>query len=81
MKRTQIQIPDTIYNKLKKVAAKKEISLAELIRKAAEYLLCLHPEYDKAEADWQPPEPEDLGQFITDDPEWKLIANNDITLY
>lgn len=76
MKRTQIQIPDKLYYNLKKLAAKEETSLAELIRRAAEYLLCLYPEYEEFQANWQPPEPEDLGEFLMDDSEWRLMAHD-----
>ena len=75
MKRTQVQIPDRLYNKLKAFARKEEISLAEVIRRAAEYLLHLYPEYNESYSDWSPPEPEDLGDFLADDSEWRVIAN------
>jgi len=75
MKRTQVQIPEHLYKKLKELAAREEISLAEVIRRAAEYLLRLYPEYKQAESDWQPPEPKDLGQFLIEDSEWRIKAN------
>ena len=76
MKRTQIQIPDALYEKLKKLAKKEETSLAEIIRRAGEYLLYLYPEFDKSAGEWSLPVPEDLGPFLKDDDEWREIAND-----
>ena len=42
MTRTQIQFPDPLYEDLKKVAKRKDWSLAELLRRAAEaYLITI----------------------------------------
>ena len=73
MKRTQIQLPDRLYDRLKALAAQEETSLADVIRRAAEYLLRLHPE--ESTASWDIPEPESLGPFLSGDEDWRLQAN------
>ena len=42
--KTQIQLPDDLYRSLKRVAAEKEWSLAETLRRGAEQLLQQFPE-------------------------------------
>ena len=43
MMKTQIQLSDALYRDLKRLAAAKEWSLAETIRRAAEQFLARHP--------------------------------------
>lgn len=43
MNRTQIQLPDALYERAKAFAAEREISLAEVIRKGLELLLDRYP--------------------------------------
>jgi hypothetical protein len=38
MIKTQIQLPDALYLELKRVAKEREISLAEVLRRGAEYI-------------------------------------------
>ncbi len=75
MRRTQIQLPDTLYDRLKVLAKNEETSLAEIIRRAAEYMLLLHPEYENTQRDWNPPAPEDLGEFRSHESDWRILAN------
>lgn len=59
MTRTQIQLPDDIYARAKKVAAMREISLAELARRGLEYILSVYaPEPTN---DWGLPRPRRVG--------------------
>tara|TARA_B100000029_G_scaffold381231_1_gene376358 strand:- start:312 stop:596 length:285 start_codon:yes stop_codon:yes gene_type:complete len=53
MIRTQIQLPDRLYHDLKRLAASREWSLAETLRRAAEQFLARYPA--TAQADWKPP--------------------------
>ena len=64
MVRTQIQLPDEIYNRAKKLAQAREISLAELARRGLEYVLGVYA--SDADGDWQPPAPRRLG--------WKRLS-------
>lgn len=61
MIRTQIQLPDELFERAKKVCEAREISLAELARRGLEYILSVYapePEYPE---DWSPPKPRCLG--------------------
>lgn len=39
MKRTQIQIPDHLFEQAARVAGQREISMAELVRRGLEYMI------------------------------------------
>jgi hypothetical protein len=64
MKRTQIQMPDHLYQAAHHLAERQEISMAELVRRGLEYMLAVVPGTKSAEA-WQLPPVHDLG---ADDP-------------
>ncbi len=58
MIKTQIQLPEDLYHALKRVAAAKEWSLAETLRRGAENLLQQYPDpglQPTAARDWEPP--------------------------
>lgn len=61
MVKTQIQIPDALYRDLKRLAAAREWSLAETLRRAAEQLLARHPVVPPGSAEWQPPVSDAVG--------------------
>lgn len=61
MIRTQIQLPDKIYKRLKTLAAEQEMPLAEVIRRAAEAYLTRYPEDRKKAGKWQLPKGAPLG--------------------
>lgn len=76
MIRTQIQLSDKLYHRLKRLAESEETSLANIIRRAGEYLVSAHPEVAHNAEKWEAPEPCKLGisQAIPCS-EWKLAAN------
>lgn len=75
MIRTQIQLPDRLHRALKAIAVREETSLAEIMRRAGEYFLVVHPRpLDQMEA-WEPPGPQDLGEIVAPESEWRLMAN------
>jgi hypothetical protein len=76
MKRTQIQLPDRLYERLKAQAADEESSLAELMRKAGEYYLSVHPAPAGQTRPWTPPAPRDLGAFLASEDRWRELAND-----
>ena len=43
MVKTQIQLPDRLYREAKRVAAKRELSLAEVLRRGVEYIARVYP--------------------------------------
>lgn len=72
MVRTQIQLPDALYTELKAAAKKREMSLAELIRRGVEYILDIYPPVTTN--DWQLPAPKKLGWCNLSHAEIKAIA-------
>lgn len=61
MVRTQIQLPDALYRDLKRLAAAREWSLAETLRRAAEQLLARHPPVPASASSWRPPVSDAVG--------------------
>lgn len=75
MVKTQIQLPEHLYREAKRIAAEYEMSFAEVVRRSLERTVPAYPR--RGAADWQPPEPRDLGQRrAVDDDEWRLLAND-----
>lgn len=77
MIRTQIQLPDSLYLALKRVATAREWSLAEALRRGAEYVVQTFPDHADSAIAWRLPEPVDLGLTCDpfDDPNWREQAN------
>ncbi len=72
MVRTQIQLPDELFARAKKICAAREMSLAELARRGIEYTLNVYaPEVD---SEWQLPAPKSLGWRGLTDAEIKVQA-------
>jgi hypothetical protein len=77
MIRTQIQLPDELYDRTKRLAASKEVSLAELVRRGLEYMLSIHRLDAPARQGWQLESPAEAG-LLRDpfsNPEWRVEAN------
>ena len=55
MTRTQIQLPDELYQRAKAFAAKREISLAEMTRRGLELFLARFPEPESKKRGWKLP--------------------------
>ena len=55
MTKTQIQLPDALYRDLKRLAAAREWSLAETLRRAAEQFLARYPAETTPTHSWRPP--------------------------
>lgn len=66
MIRTQIQFPDPLYHRLKKIAESQDWSLSEVMRKAAEHFVTRFPEDPKPKAIWRFPTLDCGGDFLTD---------------
>ena len=62
MVRTQIQLPDALYDEAKRVARERERSLAEVVRPRVEYITQVYPAITGGEP-WSPPAARDLGPF------------------
>ena len=75
MVRTQIQLPDALYDEVKRVAREREMSLAEVVRRGVEYITQVYPPVVGTEP-WRPPAPSDLGTFKAPEEDWRLIVND-----
>lgn len=70
MIRRQIQLPDDVYERARKVCESRKISMAELARRGFEYMLSVYSPAPGAGDDWQPPKPRNLG--------WKGLSHAEI---
>ena len=70
MTRTQIQLPDEVYERARKVCQSREISLAELARRGLEYILSVYTAPPGGSGEWQPPKPRRLG--------WRGLSDADL---
>jgi hypothetical protein len=61
MVKTQIQLPNELYERVKQLAKQKEWSLAETLRRGAELLLQQYPAPQSVRQPWTPPKPRRLG--------------------
>ena len=52
MPRTQIQLPEPLFNQIKRIAAQHDCSLAECVRRGMEAYLQTCPETDAAAEKW-----------------------------
>lgn len=55
MTRTQIQLPDELYERAKAFAAKRELSLAEITRRGLELFLNRYQETENPQRQWTLP--------------------------
>ena len=55
MTRTQLQLPDELYQRAKRFAAQRELSLAEIARRGIEEYLAKFPENPTPKAEWKLP--------------------------
>ena len=55
MTRTQIQLPDQLYQRAKTFAAERELSLAEITRRGLELFLDRYPKSGPVSDPWQLP--------------------------
>lgn len=83
MTRTQIQLPDELYQRAKTFASQREISLAEITRRGLELFLARFPEEAPGKKAWKLPKVrsggikvalEDLRQIATEDEEIRSLG-------
>lgn len=75
MIRTQVQLPDELYRAARRLAAEREITLAEVVRRGLEHMLRIYPPRDEVSGGWRPPPPRRLGQFRAPEDQWRELAN------
>ena len=61
MIKTQIQLPDDLYRRVKHFSAEREWSLAETFRRAVEQFCARYPAEPMKEGEWSLPTPRNLG--------------------
>ncbi len=67
MTRTQVQLPDPLYNDLKRIAEEQDWSLAEVIRRAGELYAARYPK--GKQGGWRLPDALNLGGDFLHAPE------------
>jgi hypothetical protein len=75
MIRTQVQLPDEVYRQAKRIAAQREISLAEVVRRGLEHMIRTHPASVDPVATWRLPEPKHMGGFLAPPSTWRELSN------
>ena len=79
MIKTQVQIPNELFEKAKQVAASKEWSFAEIVRRGLEQMVLRFPNgaARQSAGTWRLPSAVDLGLSADPfaDPDWREIAN------
>lgn len=60
MVKTQVQIPDHLYNEAKRIAKEYEMSFAEVVRRGLERVVPVYPP-KKGDLKWSMPKPRKLG--------------------
>ena len=75
MIRTQVQLPDELYEQARRLAEQKEISLAEVVRRGLEHLLTIYPTNRPAEWTLDPPANTQLRRDPFADPDWRWQVN------
>lgn len=67
MVRTQIQLPDPLYKEVQRVAREQDWSIAEVIRRGAESVICSYPGIkEKVSPPWRLPTPINAKMLIHD---------------
>lgn len=78
MVRTQIQLPERLYQEVKKISSERELSLAELTRRGLEYVVSIYlPKKGGKTEKWTLPEAIDLGgRPLVSESNWRELANS-----
>jgi hypothetical protein len=61
MIKTQVQIPDHLYQEAKRIASEYEMSFAEVVRRGLEKMAPAYPPRKKTTKRWKVPTPRPLG--------------------
>jgi len=75
MIKTQVQIPDDLFRRAKAVAAEREWSFAEVVRRGLEYITAVHPPGRTPGSEWNLPPAEDLGSFLAPEEQWTELSH------
>ena len=75
MIKTQVQIPNALFERAKRVAAEKEWSFAEVVRRGLEHMTATNPPDRPPGRKWRLPGPHRLGAFRVPENEWTSLAH------
>src|SRR5436190_13522455 len=77
MVRTQVQLPEKLYEEAKRLAEEKEVSLTEVVRRSLELLLAVYPPDRSEKRRWklEPPANTALRVDPFENPDWRVEAN------
>ena len=75
MIKTQVQIPDELFKRAKQVAAEKEWSFAEIVRRGLEYMTRANPPNRKPAPKWRLPTPVNMGLPLIPEEEWTTASH------
>ena len=76
MRRTQVQIPELLYEEVKRVAKLRDWSISEVFRRAVELLVTELPPVKKPLA-WELPEAKSMGSEKISHQEWRDLIVED----
>jgi hypothetical protein len=77
MVKTQIQLPDELYQEAKRVAREREVSFAEVVRRGLEYITRVYPPARDRSDPWVPPAPCHMGDFLAEVEDWRELAQGE----
>jgi hypothetical protein len=74
---TEIRIPEALFERAKKMAAEKEISFEEVVRRGLEYMTEVNPAPRTPGKKWRLPPPHHLGPFLAPEEKWTELCHED----
>lgn len=77
MIKTQVQIPDHLYNEAKRIAEEYEMSFAEVVRRGIEKMGPAYPPRKQKNKNWKIPTPRRLGFRGLSERDLKDVARDD----
>jgi len=77
MIKTQVQIPDDLFKRARQVAAEREWSFAEVVRRGLEHMTRVHPPHRQRSEQWKLPKPAALGQPLASEDQWTALSHGD----
>ena len=79
MIKTQVQIPDELFHRAKKLAAEKEWSFAEVVRRGLEQVTQINPAGRKAPSEWRLPKAAPMGLPLAPEAEWTALCHDEVS--
>ena len=76
MIRKRVRIPDDLFHRAKRVAAAKEWSFAEVVRRGLEYVVQFNPPDRLAGEEWHLPAPVMMGLPLAPEEEWTALSRD-----